>query len=538
MKVDIIIVSDYIFDSIEPLPFSGYIAILGDHIYEVKKSKDFQHLVGPHTIVKEVPNQLVMAGFQDSHTHLIMAGMFQTYVNLLYAKSEEEAARMVKEHVDAHPNEDFWILGFSWYHIFWNNQKHPTKASLDRYFPDRPVCLVNAEAHGIWVNSKALEISGITSSTTAPYGGFIEKDSNGDPTGYLGESAIGLVGKYAFDLSESQEKTLLCNFMEDAKQKGITSIIDVQPYFHGNMGNIETYHSLDKAKQLTVRLHVAPDLLGNLEEIEEIRDKYHSNQLQITLLKQFLDGVSTAHTALLIDEYADKPGEFGTSLIDISKIEEAIPNAHKKGFSIKLHACGDYSARLALDFYEKSIKIYGKNGCRHAIEHLEIVSSDDFPRFKELGIIPSVQPEHIALTQTFDENPYPIVLGKERANATWPLKTLYEQAGLLAIGSDCPVVDNNPFLEIYRGITRLHNDKMPKGGWNPKEKLSMYQVLRSYTYGGAYSVKREDDLGTLEAGKLADVICIDKNLFDIPDEEILTAKVTTTIMNGTFIYEA
>ena len=192
---------------------------------------------------------------------------------------------------------------------------------------------------------------------------------------------------------------------------------------------------------------------------------------------------------------------------------------------------------MALDYYENAIKMYGKSQCRHAIEHVEMLSEEDLPRLGELGIIPSVQPEHIALTQGFDENPYPVTLGKARADKTWPLKSLYDTAGVLAIGSDCPVVDNDPFLEIYRAVTRLHNDGKPEGGWNPTEKLSMYEVLRSYTYGSAYGVNREQELGTLEAGKFADLIVISKNLFAIDPSEIRDCHVEMTMMDGSVIYE-
>jgi predicted amidohydrolase YtcJ len=303
------------------------------------------------------------------------------------------------------------------------------------------------------------------------------------------------------------------------------------------MGNLAVYSDMDRNDELTVRIHAAPDLLGDLDEAASWRENYRSDKLRVEMLKQFLDGVSTTHTALVLEEYTDAPGNFGISLNDTEAIKNAVPEAHKRGFSVKLHSCGDKSARMALDYYENAIKMYGKNQCRHAIEHVEMLSEEDLPRFGELGIIPSVQPEHIALTQCFDENPYPVTLGKARADKTWPLKSLYDSAGVLAIGSDCPVVDNDPFLEIYRAVTRLHNDGKPEGGWNPTEKLSMYEVLRSYTYGSAYGVNREQELGTLEAGKFADLIVISRNLFAIDPSEIRDCHVEMTMMDGSVIYE-
>jgi len=536
MNADLIIKSNAIFDSVAKAPFNGFVAIKGNKIIGVGQRADSISYTGTDTRVYDFGGKLVMAGFHDSHTHLLMAGMFQSYVNLLNAKSEEEAARMVKDASEKN-EEDGWIIGFSWYHVFWDNRVLPTKRSLDVYFPDRPVFLVNAEAHGAWVNSKALEIAGITKDTPNPFGGEIARDDNGEATGFLYESALGLVGKYALVFSKEKEKELIRAYMDGAAEYGITSVNDVQPYFHGNMGNLEVYSEMDKKGELSVRIHAAPDLLGDLKEIEAWRDKYRSEMLRVEMLKQFLDGVSTTHTALVIEEYTDAPGNFGISLNDTEAIKNAIPEAHKRGFSVKLHSCGDQSARMGLDYFENAIKLHGKNKCRHAIEHVELIKEEDIIRFGELGIIPSVQPEHIALTQTFAENPYPVTLGKDRADKTWPFKSLYQSAGILAIGSDCPVVDNNPFLEIYRAVTRLHNDGTPEGGWNPSEKLSMYEILRCYTYGSAYGVNREDELGTLEVGKFADVIVIDRNLFDVDDSEIMDSKVVLTIMDGVVRFE-
>lgn len=537
MIADLIIKSDAVFDSVAEVPFSGFVAIKENKIIGTGQRKDSERFTGADTKIYDFGNKTVMAGFHDSHTHLLMAGMFKSYVNLLNARSEEEAVLMVKEAAGASGEKDGWIIGFSWYHVFWDDKKLPEKRSLDRYFPDRPVFLVNAEAHGAWVNSRALEAAGITDDTPDPFGGEIARDENGEATGFLYESATGLVGKHALNLTAEQEKILVKAYMKGAAEYGITSVNDVQPYFHGNMGSLDVYSEMDRNNELTVRIHAAPDLLGDLDQVALWREKYRSDKLRVDMLKQFLDGVSTTHTALVLEEYADAPGNCGISLNDTEAIKNAVPEAHKRGLSVKLHSCGDLSARMALDYYETAIRMYGKNECRHAVEHVELIQKEDIPRFGELGVIPSVQPEHIALTQIFDENPYPVTLGKERADQTWPLKSLYDSAGVLAIGSDCPVVDNNPFFEIYRAVTRLHNDGKPEGGWNPSEKLSLYEILRSYTYGSAYGVRRETELGTLEPGKFADLVVLDKNLFDVDPSEILNCSVLMTIMDGKIIYE-
>lgn len=538
MKATMIISSDCIFDSFREKPFQGFVAIKGNRIFAVESGNDYSRYADDDTIIKSFGDQTVMAGFHDSHTHLLMAGLFKTYVNLADCRSEEEAALKVKKAVDADPVKEGWIRGFSWYHVFWDNKTLPTAKSLDLYFPDRPVCLLHAEAHGAWINSAAMKMIGLTKDTPNPSGGVIIRDECGNPTGVLLEAATGLATKYAFDFTQEEEKNIIRSFMRTAKEIGITSINDVQPYYHGNMGNLSVYSDLDKAGELTVRIHAAPDLFGNLDQVIEDQIKYTSEKLKINHVKQFLDGVVTTHTSLLLDEYADDPGNFGEELYDLKAIRKAVLQAHRRGLSVKLHSCGDRSARYAIDYIEEAVKKYGQNYCRHAIEHLELVNHEDYERIKKLNIFPSVQPEHLALTQTFAENPYPETLGKERADRAFAYKSLYEAAGILGIGSDCPVVDNNPFLEIFRAITRVHNDFMPKGGWTPSEKLTRSEILKCYTYGSAYGVLRENELGSLTAGKFADIVVIDKNLFDIPEPEILNSKVIMTIMDGKIIYES
>lgn len=537
MHADLIIESNAIYNGIAKDPFAGHVAVSGNKIIRVASDRDYADLVGEETSVMKYEDKLVMAGFHDSHTHIIMAGMYKIYANLMAAKSEEEAIQMLLAHQSTLTVDDPWVYGFGWYHVFWDNKKLPSRHSLDKVFPNRPVLLINAEAHGAWVNTKALEVAGIDRNTPNPFGGEIERDENGDATGFLYESATGLVGKFAFDFTPEQEKRIIQVYMKEANRYGITATNDMMPYFHGNMGNAAAYAQLEQEGDMTVRVHLAPDLIGDINQAEYWRKTYTSDKLKINLMKQFLDGVCTTHTALMLEPYADAPDSTGYSLSDVDAIRKAVPEAHKRGFSVRLHSCGDGSARMALDFYEEAIKMYGKNQCRHAIEHCELVSDDDIRRFGELGIIPSVQPEHIAITQSFDENPYPVVLGEERAAQTWPFRKLLDSAGILALGSDCPVVDNNPFLELFRAVTRLHNDGQPTGGWNPTQKLSIEEALRFYTYGSAYLVSREHEMGSLEAGKFADLIVLDRNLFTSDPWDYLKTQVLLTVMDGNIVYE-
>lgn len=535
-KADILIEGEAIFDSVGDAPFSGFVAIAGNRIVGVGGKSDAAAYAGPDTVRIDAGERLVLPGFHDSHTHLILAGMYKCFVNMGSAKSEEEAARMLFEHEQAHPTEG-WVYGFNWYHVFWDRKVLPRKETLDRYFPDRPVILLNAEAHGAWVNSKALEIAGVTKDTPDPFGGEIARGDDGEATGFLYESAVALVGAYSFDLSPAQERKFLKAYMDAAAPLGITSLVDVQPYFGANLGKLATYRKMEEDGELTVRIHAAADLFGDLELTARDAARCTGDKVRANLLKQFVDGVPITHTALMLEDYTDAPGNKGFQLCELDRIEEGIMEGHRLELSVKIHAIGDRAIRFTLDCFERAIRTYGKNKARHAIEHVETVTPEDIPRFGELGIVPSVQPEHVGLLPTWEGEEYRFVLGEERAGRTWPFKSLLKAAGVLAIGSDCPVVDNNPFYEVHRGITRVHDDGLPEGGWNPTEKLTVAEVLKGYTYGSAYGVSREEELGTLEPGKLADVIILDRDLFRVRPEEVRTAQVDLTIMDGAIIYE-
>lgn len=538
MKANFVIHGNALFDGHSADPFKGFVAVKDKEIMAVGKgNEDWHPLVDPGTQVIDANNQLVMPGFFDSHTHLVLAGMYQQCVNLGDARSEEEAARMVYEYAQTVPEKE-WVIGFNWYHVFWDEKILPTKESLDKWIPHRPVLLVNTEAHGGWANSKALDAASITKDTPDPPYGKIYRMESGEPAGFLEEAALGLVGQIAFDLSTEEEKEYIHHYMKGAAQMGITALRDMQPYFGRNLGTLATYHEMEKKGELNVRICAAPDLLGDLDQAAAWRRQYHSDFLWVTHLKQFLDGVSTTHTALMLEDYADgEPGDKGSPLGDLEMLRLAIIDAHGRGFSLCLHSCGDRSARLALDFIEEAISAHGKGKVRHSIEHNEIVDEEDILRYGSLGVIPSVMPEHLAMTQTFAETPFRQVMGEERASRMFAFKSLLTSAGMLAIGSDCPVVHMDPFIEIYRAVTRVHNDGQPSGGWNPKEKLTMAEVLRGYTYGSAYAAGMDHRLGTLEPGKLADLIVLNQNLFDIPEEDIRKTKVNLTMMDGRIIHQ-
>jgi len=514
-----------------------FIAIRNNKILATGRENELDRYLGPDTAIRKYgKDQLIMPGFYDSHTHIISAGMADKYPDFGSCKTEEETARAAKAYADTIPDEE-WIFGFNWYHVYWGQEELPTVKSLDKYIPDRPVMLTNAEGHGVWVNSRALEICGITKDTPDPPFGEIGRFENGEPSGYLYEMAIGLIAKKAYTLDDEIEKGFIRDYMKRAATIGIVAANDMLPYYGNDMGKYRCFSDLDKSGEFTLRIHCAPNLFGNLDEVKRAAAIYDSEKFKVCLLKAFIDGVPTTYTSLMLEPFIDNPSTKGCTLSDPNLLKKKVEEAHSKGMSVRLHCCGDGAAQYALDCYEGAWDKYGDTGSRHAVEHFETTIQADIDRFARMNVIASMQPEHLAMTNVFEENPYLVRYNDRQKKFSWPIKSLMDAGAVVAFGSDCPVVTNNPFVGIYRAVTRVHNDGKPEGGWNPEQKISMPEALHAYTYNGYYGVHREHELGTLEAGKLADLVVLDQNLLDIPPGKIRDTNVILTVVDGRIVFE-
>lgn len=518
-----------------------FIAIKENKLIKIGQMGQEQDYIGKETrVIQFDKKQLIIPGLHDNHIHLIQAGMLDKYVNLTEASSQEEAAKMVSNFAKTIPEEE-WIMGFGWSRMSWENKKLPSKDSLDQFISDRPVFLLDSELHGAWVNTKAFERCGITANTEDPPFGTIERDENGEATGYLYETALCLVGKYAFNFSDELVEELIMRYMKKAVRWGITSVSDMTPYLGLNLAYENTYFDMDKKGLLDIRINAARNLFEDMDSVLSIQQqaaKSGTGMYRVPYMKQFLDGVITNYTALMLEPYCNRPNEKGGALLDLQILDKAVEEAHKNSISVRLHACGDGAVRVALDSYEKALKKYGDTKARHQIEHIESIHPSDLPRLEELGVIASVQPEHIVSgVPTYEDNCYPQLLGPDRVRYTWAFKSLIDEGAVLAYGSDAPVVEGDPFYGMYCGLERIHPDGSPKGGWNPEEKITIEDLIHGYTYGAAYAEGREGELGTLEEGKLADITVIDRNLFISSSQEIKDAKAILTIVDGRIVYE-
>lgn len=516
----------------------NFVAVKGGRIVGIGKEGEDADFTGPDTKVYEfTKDRLIMPGIHDNHVHLLQAGMLSKYADLYSARTEEEAVAMAKEYADAHP-DDKWIIGIGWSKYAFKGL--PNKKSIDAVISDRPVMLMDDELHSAWVNTAALEIAGITNETPDPDYGEIQRDENGEATGFLYETALSIAARIAFDFTDEQVEELVSTYMEKALRYGITSITDMTPYLGIDLSYMNAYLKMAKEDKLKIRINAALDLFADIKDVTAKRAKAEAEGngfYRIPFLKQFVDGVPGNHTAMMLDDYSDRPGEKGGALLDLDRLNDAIEAAHLHGMSVRLHACGDAAVRAALDGYENAIIRHGRGTSRHQVEHIEVIDPADIERFAKAGIMASVQPEHVVSGMpSFADNNYPEILGPERTKYTWVFRQLLDTGAVLAGGSDCPVVEGSPFAGIYSGLERLHDDGTPEGGWNPQEKLTIEELLEIYTYGAAYGEGLENQLGTLGEGMIADIVVLDRNLLDVPSDQIKDTKVLMTIVNGDVKY--
>ncbi len=534
-KADIVIKSNSLFTALSEGPEEGFIAVTGKKIVAVDTPENINDWIGPKTRFYDVGEKTVLPGFFDSHLHINEGFFASVSVDLSGSSSEVEAAQMLFDNCKG-KGLGKWITACGWHHMYWQNREEPCKETLDRFFPDTPVLCMNEEGHGIWVNSKALETCGITADTPDPKGGIIKHDDQNQPTGYLLETAAFLVLGRIFTLGTAIPSLKgIHRLLKEMSVFGVTSIADMQ----NNAINNHLFRFFQWLGQLPVRIHIFPYLHNDENQekqwalIRKVHKQFQSETIRACGVKIFCDGTPLCHTGLMLEPYSDEPENKGETLHGYQETKQIIVEAAKRGYSVRAHACGDGAVRLALDSFEAA----ANKDLRHAIEHIEVIHPDDISRFSELNVIASVQPQHMEIDREEGSNPFTNVVGPDRSNHLWAFQSLLKSGARLAFGTDMPVAEINPLPGIFRAVTRQDDNKYPSNGWLPEERLTLTQALKAYTLDAAYANSRETDLGSLEMGKLADIVVLNENIFNIPEEKIKDVKVDLTLMNGNIVYE-
>lgn len=537
-QANIIIKSNTIFTGCGDQPVSGAVVIKGNKISAVIKPEEIEAYQSKDTKVYDYQDKLVMPGFVDGHDHLWWGAVADSkyMVDVTSSSSEEECIEMIKKYAAEHP-EDNRIRGFGWFPANWNDAPLPTKISLDEAVPDRPAYMMCADAHTCWMNSLALEESGYTPDMELA-GGSVGVFENGEMNGLVYEpDALIYAWANLYDFPEEKIKEIMKNFMKGLASQGVTSLSemsadDYEESFHRRY---KVFQEMADCKDFTSRVHLYTKIMGytDFTAAKKLAKEFNSPRFKHAGVKGFLDGVTSTYTGLLLEPYEDRPDTCGIGVPLASKesLEASVIAANAAGLPVRIHCIGDEAVRMALDAYEASIKANGRHGLRNSIEHIETLHPDDIPRFKELDVIASMQGEHLSL----DANEKIIRVGEARSRWEWPFKSLLDSGATLAFGTDFPVVKYNPFPGIYAAVTRKNYDGSPAGVDNG-ENLTVAQALSANTLGSAKVYGRENELGTLEPGKLADVVVVDRNLFEINPDEIKEAKILLTVMDGEVTY--
>jgi len=520
-------------------PWAQAVAIRGEKIIAVGSDADVERFRAPGTKVIDASGQLVLPGFVDCHIHFLEGSLSLDRVNLEGAKNVSDIQKILRDYALKNPG-DGWILGSGWNYAMFGSEKLPHKRYLDELFPNRPVFISGFDGHTTWANSKALELAGITADTPNPANGIIVRDlETREATGALKESASRLVDKVVPADTRAEKLKALRAGLHWANQNGLTRVHSAG----GDFPELELYDELRRHDALTVRMYIAyflnpPELRPqDLDAIEDARKKYTGDWLAAGAVKMMLDGVVESHTAALLEPYADDPSTKGKLFWNPDAYTAAVAELDKRGFQLFTHAIGDYGVRIALDAYENAENVNHTSDRRPRIEHIETITAADIPRFGKLGVIASMQPLH-AYPDEDTLEVWATALGPGRAGRGFVWHEIAAAGGRLASGSDWNVVTLNPWRGLQTAVTRQTAEGQPAGGWLPQQAQTLAQALEAYTLGAAFAGRREKTEGSLEPGKLADLIIVNQNPFEIDPHKIGDTKVQLTLVGGKVVYQS
>jgi predicted amidohydrolase YtcJ len=519
--------------------WAGAVAIRGDRIVAVGTEPDVRARVDDAHDVLHLPGRMVLPAFQDAHLHAPFAGRYRLHVSLHDLPTVDAYRDAVVAYASANPDAP-WIFGGGWTMAMFPGGT-PTKGLLDDIVPDRPVFLLNRDVHGAWVNSKALEVVGITRDTPDPWDGRIERDpATGEPTGTLHEGA-------AYSLADE-------HIPQPAPEEWERAILLAQEHLHGlgiagwqdawvTPATEAAYRSLAERGDLAARVVGALwwDRHRGLEQVDELvarRDRGSVGSFHPTTVKVMVDGVLENRTGALLRPYRDAAGHetdvTGISYVDRDVLAEAVTALDAREFQVHLHAIGDRAVRDALDACEGARVANGVRDARHHVAHLQVVHPDDVGRFRDLGVVANCQPYWAQHDPQMDELTIPF-LGPERAALQYPFASLHAAGATLAFGSDWSVSTANPLEEIEVAVRRADPSTRAAEPFLPNQRLPLHVALAAFTVGSAF-VNHDHDGGSIEEGRRADLVVIDRNVFDAPDGTVADARVEHTLVGGAVVW--
>ncbi len=520
-------------------------AIAGDRILAIGRSGDIEPYRNDSTKMLNAQGHFIYPGLIEGHGHLADIGSSLQDLDLSEALSWQEVVAAVKSEVDTLPPGS-WIIGRGWHQEKWNItpqpnlRGYPYHHDLSAISPQHPVLLFHASGHAAFANRAAMDDAGVSLETTDPAGGSIVRDARGDAIGVFEEVAQGVIHQAHIEflntlapeqrMAKWHDGILLA--IEECLSKGITTFYDAG----SSLEVINRYQDLAEQGELDLRLwvmirHSSEELEGNLGTFPWIGLSDH--HLTVRAIKTALDGALGSFGAWMLEPYADKPGFFGQNTVPTSEVDRLAQMALEYDLQLCVHAIGDRANQETLDIFERYYRLAPPPAdLRWRIEHAQHLDPSDIPRFREIGVIASMQGIHCTSDAPFVETR----LGYQRAKTgAYPWRSLLASGAVIANGTDAPVEDVDPITSFYASVTRVHPGR--KGAFFPEQAMTRAEALRSYTIDAAYAGFEEHLKGSLEVGKLADVTILDKDLLRCPDEEILQTRVMYTIVGGEIKYQ-
>jgi predicted amidohydrolase YtcJ len=472
----------------------------------------------------------LLPGLIDAHGHVIDLGFEGVRINLTGTANLREAQDRIKAYAAANPDRP-WALGDGWNQVLWKLGRFPTARELDLAVADRPAVLGRIDGHAKWLNTKALTAAGIDRATVDPVGGRIERDEAGNPTGVLVDKAMDLVDGFIPPPSDVERRAALKAALAHMNSVGLTAVGDA-----GDTAKmIALYKEMADKGQLTVRVYAMIEDTGpDFETLSKSGPLigYGRDRLSVRSVKLYADGALGSRGAALLAPYSDKPDQRGLLFLTDDAMEHKIETALKAGYQVNIHAIGDAANHQVLDAFEAAYRAVGGRQLRNRVEHAQVVALTDIPRFKQLDLIASMQPTHA----TSDKNMAESRIGKERLKGAYAWRTFLAQGTRIAAGSDFPVESDNPFFGLHAAVTRTDHGNEPKGGWHIEQAMTLTEAFRAFTLDAAYAAHQEKSIGSLETGKWADFIVVDRDPFKIPPADLWKIKVEQTWVAGERVY--
>src|SRR5437773_9930170 len=512
-------------------PKAEAVAVIGDRIVAVGSRADIDLWRGPQTKVIDAGGKLLLPGFNDAHVHFIQGGAQLVQVDLVDAATPEEFAKRIAAQVKKTPKGE-WILGGRWDETKWAKPELPTKDLVDPVTGDIPMFVERYDGHEALANSVAMKLARVETKTQDVPVEVIMRDPSGNPTGVFKDAAMTLIYKTIPPMTSDQRLRAARAALKHAGSLGVTSVQHMNPEF----ADVTAYSELAEKVELTTRIYAAPMETEWRDQAKVgLRHAWGSSFLRLGAVKGYADGSLGSRTAYMFERFTDDPGNRGLLSDEMhppSAMRERLMQADAAGLQIRVHAIGDRAISMMLDIFADIEKEHGYHDQRFAIEHAQHMARKDFERFAKLHVIASMQPYHAIDDGRWAE----ARLGHERARYSYAWRGFLDHGVTLAFGTDWPVAPLDPMPGLYAAVTRATLDGKNPGGWIPEEKITLPEAIQAYTIGAAFAEFQENEKGSITPGKLADIVILSDNIFELKPETMRNVKVKTTIVGGEVVY--